>query len=519
MRVYWPPCPVYRGVIADLARYHDPPMRRLLAGVVSVVVVATSTGFALGLGAGSTSDSEGASAGEPLLTAILDPDSLEGAEKDAAYEHVRRAGARFVRMHVNWADVAPRGASKPSPFDARNPSDPRYDWDRLDSQVAVAVAKGRTPIVYVQSAPTWAQLCATGPGPCRPSPSALGDFMRAAALRFRGGYRDLPRVRYWQIWNEPNLDSYLMPQYDAKGRPVSPLWYRSMVNAAADAIHAVHRDNMVIAGGQSPFGPDAQSTGRTAPLTFMRKLLCLSPSGSPKRVCNQRVRFDVWAHHPYTSGGPTHHANNPNDVSAPDLWKMRVLLDAAVRAGTLESRGPVGFWVTEFAWDTSPPDPKGVPEELHARWVAEVLYRMWDQGVSLVTWFLVRDQPFTDTTPFQAGLYFRGPNGIASDTPKMALTAFRFPFVAFREPKKKSVMYWGRSSAGRSTVIVEQKRQGSWRVVETLRPNSYGIFSGRYASKAKTGFLRARLANGKDEALPFSLVVPPDRPGCAWGTC
>jgi hypothetical protein len=208
-----------------------------------------------------------------------------------------------------------------------------------------------------------------------------------------------------------------------------------MVNAAADAIHSVKKDNVVIAGGQTPFGPDAKSTDKVAPLTFMRQLLCLSSGKNPKPVCRKRVRFDAWAHHPYTSGGPTHHANSPDDVSAPDLWKMRVLLDAAVGAGNLQSTGPVAFWVTEFAWDTSPPDPKGVPEKLHARWVAEVLYRMWDQGVSLVTWFLIRDQPFTSTTPFQAGLYFRGSNGMTSDTPKLALTAFRFPFVAFREPK------------------------------------------------------------------------------------
>ena len=120
---------------------------------------------------------------------------------------------------------------------------------------------------------------------------------------------------------------------------------------------------------------------------------------------------------------------------------MRVLLDAAVRAGTLQSRSRVPFWVTEFAWDTNPPDPKGVPERLHARWVAEALYRMWNQGVSLVTWFMLRDQPFTPSTPFQAGLYFRGEDGVASDKPKMALTAFRFPFVAFRQPAEKSVMY------------------------------------------------------------------------------
>ena len=52
-----------------------------------------------------------------------------------------------------------------------------------------------------------------------------------------------------------------------------------------------------------------------------------------------------------------------------------------------------------------------------------------------------------------------------------------------------------------------------------MRPNSTGIFSGRYASSARAGSLRARLANGKDAALAFSLTVPPDRPGCAWGTC
>jgi hypothetical protein len=198
---------------------------------------------------------------------------------------------------------------------------------------------------------------------------------------------------------------------------------------------------------------------------------------------------------------------------------MSVLLQAAHKAGNLVTRGGLpGFWVTEFSWDTNPPDPLGVPERLHARWVAEGLYRMWNQGVSLVTWFQLRDQPFT-TSPVQSGLYFRGEAGIESDRPKLALTAFRFPFVAFREPKRKTITYWGRSPVGRATVIVEQQISGTWRTVTRLRPNRHGIFSGRYPNAARSGFVRARLAGGKDEALPFSLVVPPDRPGCTWGTC
>src|SRR5213075_986822 len=94
------------------------------------------------------------------------------------------------------------------------------------------------------------------------------------------------------------------------------------------------------------------------PLSFMRRLLCLSRALRP--TCGFRVRFDVWSTHPYTSGGPTHHAIKPNDVSLGDLPKMRAVLDAAVRAHHILSSGRPEFWVTEFSWDSKPPDPGGV---------------------------------------------------------------------------------------------------------------------------------------------------------------
>jgi hypothetical protein len=379
----------------------------------------------------------------------------------------------------------------------------------------MAVAMGFTPIVYVQTAPKWAQGCAQGRGSCRPSPGDLADFVTAAARRYRGGYQGLPRVRHWQIWNEPNYDGFLTPQADEVGRPLSPEIYRAMVDAAYGAIHAVHADNVVIAGGTFPFGSSSDIQDAVSPLLFMRQLLCLSADPAPRAVCRKRVRFDVWAHHPYTGGDPAHHANLPDNISIPDLWKMRVLLEAADKAGNLRSRGRVRFWVTEFAWDTNPPDPNGVPERLHARWVAEAMYRMWDQGVSLVTWFLLRDQA---DSPFQSGLYFRGSAGVESDRPKLALSAFRFPFVAFREPKTGSVRYWGRSPYGGAAVIVEQRTR-SWRTTTRTRSNRHGIFSGRFRSTAKTGFVRARLVDREEASVPFSLVVPPDRPGCVWGTC
>jgi hypothetical protein len=453
-------------------------------------------------------------ASRPLSTAIVDPASFGGDESGIAYDHARRAGARYVKLLVNWADVAPE--TRPDAFSPRNPADPNYRWTSTDAQVRTAVDAGFTPIVYVQTAPLWAQQCSRGPGPCRPNPDHFADFAAAAARRYNGGYSDLPRVRYWQVWNEPNFSQFLMPQADNARRPVSPEIYRALVNAAYRAIHAVHRDNMVIAGGTMPYGKVHNPVNAVAPLLFMRQLLCLSAGPRPQRVCPQSVRFDIWAHHPYTSGDPQHHAGLQDNVAIPDLWKMRVLLEAARKLGTLRTRGPTRFWVTEIAWDTNPPDPQGVPEKLHARWVAEAMYRMWDQGVSLVTWFLLRDRA---SGPFQSGLYFRGPDGIGSDAPKAALTAFRFPLVAFREPKTSSVMFWGRSPRSDVAVIVELRTRGKLSVALRLRPNRYGIFSGQFPSTTRVGVVAARLADGSDAAFPFSLVVPPDRPGCVWGTC
>jgi hypothetical protein len=228
------------------------------------------------------------------------------------------------------------------------------------------------------------------------------------------------------------------------------------------------------------------------------------------------VEFDIWAHHPYTYGGPTHSAHHPDDVSIGDLGEMRDLLLAVKRLGKIKVRGQVPFWATEFSYDSKPPDPNGLPLALHARWVSEALYRMWLQGVTNVTWWLIRDGPFPEDI-HQTGLYFRGPAGIASDTEKPAVRAFRFPFVAFRA-KNGSVAYWGRSpSSARAKIVIEQPVKKQWKRVLRLTTNKYGIFQGKLA-KVDGGSLRARLANGKDYSHGFGLKPVKDFRFCPWGT-
>jgi hypothetical protein len=422
-------------------------------------------------------------------------------------ERVHRAGASAVYMIVEWSAVAP--GERPAGFEPRNPSDPAYNWASVDERLTLTVRRGLTPIVSLYRAPRWAQGAGTGfQGTVRPDPTELANFATAAALRYSGRFPGLPRVRYWQIWAEQNLPQHLNPQL-VSGRPSSPHWYRRMLNAAAAAIHSVHRNNLVITGGLAPFTarpqPGFAPTRGLGPLHFMREMLCLSKRLT--RTCRQRAEFDVWAHHPYTSGGPTHHAYRPDDVSLGDLPEMRQVLIAAYRNGSIVSRARPKFWVTEFGWDTKPPDPRGVPVALHARWVAEALYRMWRSGVSLVTWAQLRDEPFGGSY-FQGGLYFRGAVP-EKDRPKPALRAFRFPVVGF--PARRGIYVWGRTPAGvPGRVVVEQSFQGRWRRLAVLRTDRHGVFKRRFASRP-VGWVRARSMKTRELSRPFSLKPHPDR--------
>src|SRR5204862_440124 len=83
--------------------------------------------------------------------------------------------------------------------------------------------------------------------------------------------------------------------------------------------------------------------------------------------CNQQAHFDVWSMHPYTSGSPEHHSADPNDVSIPELPNVQATLRAANSLGQIVSTNPLQFWVTEFSWDTNPPDPGAVPMKLAQR--------------------------------------------------------------------------------------------------------------------------------------------------------
>jgi hypothetical protein len=470
-------------------------LRRLTAFAVPLVAAASLASSATG--------------GGPLRTAVVEPPLFDLAGENVIFERMHGAGSTAVRMDLSWYTIAPKAL--PETFDPENPADPAYDWSSLDARVMAAFAHGLEPYLAVNDAPVWARVDRQEAG-APPNPVDLGKFMHAAATRYSGSYEGLPRIRYWQIWIEPNVNKFFNPQYDRNGKPLAPVRYAALVNAAADAVHTVRADNKLIAGGLSPFTVKIGDTHTIGPMAFMRSMLCMTAKNTPQASCDRRVRLDIWSHHPFTSGGPTHHALRKGDVSLGDLGEMKALLTAAYRYHHIVTGSMPEFWVTEFSWDTNPPDPDALPVKLQARWTAEAMHVMWKAGITMVTWLDIRDHPYPENA-VQSGLYYAGPT-LAKDKPKPTLAAFRFPFVAYQ--RKHGIFVWGRTPWGRpGRVVVSQSSTGRWKQRASLMANQYGIFSGTIKG-ARTGYLRAQLAVGGKTAdgksLSFSLKQPPDRP-------
>ncbi len=446
----------------------------------------------------------------PFVTGI----SGIGDYNPLSFSRSREADAEFVRLVVNWASVAPN--NQPASWNPEDPADTHYDWAYIDTGVTEAVQAGLQPVLIVDGAPSWAQRCKSPAGLqatelCDPDPAALAAFATAAARRYSGGFGNLPRVQYWQGLNEPNLTLFFFPQFDTAGKGLSPGLYRNLINSFYAAIKAVNPANLVIAAG---LGPTELKGYNIGPMRFTRELLCMKGKQHPKPIkgkCPGGVHFDIFDIHPYSSGGPTHEGR-VNDVQIGDLPKLQALLKAADRAGRIQGqfkRTPL--WITEFSWDSDPPDPGGLPMKILTQWTAESMHLAYAAGVDHFFWYSLRDEPFRPDVPasltVQSGLYFRA-DKMENDQPKEVLGTFRFPFVAFA--RKKGLEFWGRTptrSGGR--IRIEALRGGKWRKVGSAKADRYGVFKGMSKSRYgrnKRGSVRAMYSGRASVPFPMRRV-------------
>ena len=140
-----------------------------------------------------------------------------------ALDNMQALGATTVRVLVGWRNLAPEpnASSRPSGFDAADPSTyPAGTFDTLDALVRNANARGLSVLFTPTGAvPDWASQCSANEiasasrNTCEPDPARYQQFVEALGKHFSG---DLA-VHRWSLWNEPNLESWLRPQWQRDG--------------------------------------------------------------------------------------------------------------------------------------------------------------------------------------------------------------------------------------------------------------------------------------------------------------
>jgi hypothetical protein len=340
----------------------------------------------LATGAAATS----ASAADHMWMGFQDDPALRWRDgRTATFNRIQQFNTSVVRTTVYWSRMAPK-----RPAHAANSFDHAYRFADLDEFVRNAATRGIAVMLTIWGTPGWANH---GKGP-QVAPTHLKDltnFARAVANRYNGTHAGLPAVQFYGVWNEPNLGIFLTPQYDRKGKAVSPFIYARLYRAAYAGIKAGNRSARVGIGETAPRGrQEAQHAAgqqeTLAPQTFARLLARARP----------RLHFDAWAHHPYSTlgSGPKQRMRYPN-ANLPMLPSFEDHLNQWFH------RKSTPIWITEYGFQTKPGDAKGVVPARQAAYMrtAVAMARAMPY-VQMFVWFIFRDDVSSD---WQSGVLYR----------------------------------------------------------------------------------------------------------------
>lgn len=306
---------------------------------------------------------------------------VEPEKRTRSLDMARAAGFTFIRQEFPWEDIEIHG--KGDFVDRRNVPEGVDAWAKYDQIVELAEARDIEIIARLSNPPAWTRVLTDTIGAAAPPDdfNDFGDFAATVADRYRG------RIRFYQIWNEPNGN-------EEWGRQdVDPEAFTELLCLAYKRIKEVDPQSVVLAGALTP---TVANDGRNMnDLIFLQRMY---DAGAGE--C-----FDIFSAQGYGLwSGPTDRRLRPTVIN---YGHNQFLRDVMVRNGDADK--PI--WISEMGWNVAPegitPTYGRVTEEQQARYAVEAYRRAraeWPWiGVNSY-WFLKRP---ADWEIDQAWYYFR----------------------------------------------------------------------------------------------------------------
>lgn len=262
---------------------------------------------------------------------------------------LRDAGIGWARQQFPWEDIEIHARGD---FEDRRNEPARSAWDKYDRLVKLAGEYGIGLLVRLDDPPDWAYAPDEPRGHRGPpaDPADYARFVAAVVGRYCG------QVRYYQLWNEPNI----YPEWGE--RDVDPAGYAALLREAAAAARAACPDVVVVSAAMAQ---TTEAGGRN--MDDLKYLAALYDAGWADDFDVLAVQgFGLWT-------GPTDRRVSPDRANFNRLLLAR---DLMVRRGDAAK----AMWITEMGWD-SPPEsmdaPFGrVPEAVRAEYTVRAFERM-----------------------------------------------------------------------------------------------------------------------------------------------
>jgi len=307
---------------------------------------------------------------------------VEVAKRKRSLRMIRDAGFHWIRQEFPWEDIEIHGKGD---FEDRRQKPYRSAWEKYDNIVDLAQEHGIEIIGRLDNPPAWTRADGDARRTLAPPDDYddFGDFVYAVVSRYKG------RIRFYQIWNEPNL----VREWGI----VSAKEYVELLRTAYTRAKEADPDCVILAGAlAATIELDRQEWGKGVN-DFIYLQQMYDAGAAPF--------FDILSMQGYgLYSGPTDRRMRPRVLNF-----SRPLYVRGIMVASGDAHKPI--WISELDWS---PVPENIPavygrysEETRARYVVEAYDRMREEwpwmGVACF-WFFKRAD---DSERHHASYYFR----------------------------------------------------------------------------------------------------------------
>lgn len=295
----------------------------------------------------------------------------EPFKREKTVEMAAQAGIGWAKQQFPWEDIEPTPG--------------QYRWDKYDEIVDLYRSHGLEVIARLDRPPEWTR--ADNRFPERPPDdfNDYGDFVEQFVRHFKD------RIRYIQVWNEPNI----FPEWG--DQPVDPAAYTELLGIAYRRAKGVDPNVYVLS---APLAINLETFAARRNLSDLVYLEEMYQAGAAEY-------FDILSANAFGMDRPP---EDPPAVGVLNFRRVELQREIMVRYGD----GNKPIWFNEYGWNAAPaslpPEEliwQRVSEEQQAEWTVEGVewaQQHWPWAGVFNIWFF---RQIGNLSPERAAYYFR----------------------------------------------------------------------------------------------------------------